>query len=137
MNPQKIYMLRLKPHQDLKLSIKEYMLEHSIQTGAILSAVGSLSHMKVRVADGKSTRQSDEARELISLSGTLSDGHIHAHIAAINEKMDVFGGHLLEGCIIHTTMELVIGDYSKIYESHRVTDEVTGYDELELIRIDK
>jgi predicted DNA-binding protein with PD1-like motif len=125
-----IKMLRLKPRADLKQSIKSFCEENAIQSGAILSAVGSLSSMNVRIADGRTSEQRRENMELISLSGTITDGHIHAHIAAINGKMEVFGGHLLNGCIVNTTMELVIGDYSEDYHNSREHDENTGYDEL-------
>lgn len=127
-------MCRLQPKADLKKSLVEFMKLNEIQSGAILSAVGSLAHMCVRIADGKTSEEHHENMELISLSGTLTSGHIHAHLSAINGKMEVFGGHLLEGCIVNTTLELVIVDLSENFQNQRVYDEQTGYDELVVIK---
>lgn len=128
----KYIMMRLEPKSDLKLSLLEKMAQENIQSGSIVSAVGSLSHMRVRIADGKTTEEHHENMELISLSGTLTDGHIHAHLSAINGDMEVFGGHLLEGCLVNTTMELVLLDLSAVFENKRVLDPKTGYDELKV-----
>lgn len=126
-------MLRLKPKADLKQGIKAFCSEHGIQSGAILSAVGSLSTLTVRIADGHTTEQRHENMELIAMGGTITDGHLHIHIAGINGSMEVFGGHLLDGCVVNTTMELVIGDYSALYQNRREFDPATGYDELVVV----
>lgn len=129
-----IHVLRIKPNQDLKLSLLEFSKLNHIQSGSIVSAVGSLRSMVVRIADGKSIEEYHEPVELTSLSGTFSDGHIHAHLSAISSKMDVFGGHLMPGCLINTTMEVVILDFSDSHQNTRVFDPQTGYDELLVIK---
>lgn len=126
----KTVVYRFKPHQDLKKALSEL----AIDSGSIISAVGSVSLMCVRVADGKSIEEHHENMEVISFSGTLTKGHIHAHIAAINGKMNVFGGHLMDGCIVNTTMEIVILDFSDEYDNRRENDLQTGYDELVVIK---
>lgn len=122
----KTVVLRLKPKEDLKQKLKEC----SIQSGSVISAVGSLRSMTVRVADGKTIEEHHENMEVISLSGTITQGHVHIHIAGINGKMEVFGGHLMDGCIVNTTMEIVLLDFSDEYDNSRAYDEETGYDEL-------
>ena len=52
--------------------------------------------------------------------------------ALSKEDLSTVGGHLVEGCIINTTCELVIGQLEG-YEYDVEFDEETGYDEL-LIR---
>jgi predicted DNA-binding protein with PD1-like motif len=41
------------------------------------------------------------------------------------------GGHLVRGCIVNTTAELVIGDLPEV-EFHRRLDPATGYRELSI-----
>ncbi len=91
--------------------------------------------MKVRIADGETIVSDDQNREVLSLSGTLINGKIHAHIGSISTRMDVFGGHLMEGCIVHTTMEIALLDLSEDVQAERIFDSETGYDELNVIDI--
>jgi uncharacterized protein len=129
-----IHVLRIKPNEDLKLSLIKYAQDSHIQSGSIISAVGSLKSMVVRIADGKSLEEYHEPVELTSLSGTFSDGHIHAHLLAISSRMEVFGGHLMPGCRVNTTLEVVIMDFSDTYNNTRVFDPQTGYDELVVLK---
>jgi predicted DNA-binding protein with PD1-like motif len=131
----KPYLLRLKPSQDIKLELLKYAQERNIKTASIVSAVGSVSSMKVRIADGKTTVGDDQNREVLSLSGTLINGKIHAHIGVISTNMDVFGGHLMEGCVVHTTMEITLLDLSEEIQAERIYDSETGFDELNVIDI--
>ena len=131
----KPYLLRLKPNQDVKLELLRYAQERNIKTASIVSAVGSVSSMKVRIADGKTIVGDDQNREVLSLSGTLINGKIHAHVGAISTRMDVFGGHLMEGCIVHTTIEITLLDLTEDVQAERIFDSETGYDELNVIDI--
>ena len=131
----KPYLLRLKPNQDVKLELLRYAQERNIKTASIVSAVGSVSSMKVRIADGKTIVGDDQNREVLSLSGTLINGKIHAHIGAISTRMDVIGGHLMEGCIVHTTMEITLLDLFVDVQAERIFDSETGFDELNVIDI--
>ena len=131
----KPYLLRLKPNQDVKLELLRYAQERNIKTASIVSAVGSVSSMKVRIADGRTIVSDTHNREVLSLSGTLINGKIHTHIGAISTRMDVFGGHLMEGCVVHTTMEITLLDLSEDVQAERIFDSETGYDELNVIDI--
>lgn len=91
--------------------------------------------MKVRIADGKSVVSDEQNREVLSLSGTLINGKIHVHMGAISMSMDVFGGHLMEGCIVHTTMEITLLDLTNDIKAERIHDSETGFDELNVIDI--
>ena len=126
----KPYLIRLKPKQDIKQELIQFSKKYNIKVGSIVSAVGSVSQMNVRIADGKSVVMDQEDREVFALSGTLVQHQIHVHIAAINTKMKVFGGHLMDGCLVHTTMEITLLDLSDSISATREYDENTGYDEL-------
>jgi predicted DNA-binding protein with PD1-like motif len=46
--------------------------------------------------------------EIVSLTGTLSVGCHHLHVAIADSTGAVFGGHLLPGCVVRTTAEIVL-----------------------------
>jgi predicted DNA-binding protein with PD1-like motif len=67
--------------------------------------------------------------EIVSATGTVSVDDCHIHIAVADQSGAVIGGHLKSGCIIGTTVELVIATFDDI-EYKRAPDVATGYDEL-------
>lgn len=120
---------RLHRGDDLLLSIRSLAREHDISAAVLLSAVGCVSCARVRDASGVNLRSVDEHCEIISLNGTVSAARCHLHIALSKEDLSTVGGHLVEGCIINTTCELVLG----VLDGQRIGvefDEETGYDEL-------
>ena len=53
------YTFRLKKGADLKKEITKYVKENNI-SGVILSGVGSLDKLSIRLADGESTLEKEE-----------------------------------------------------------------------------
>ena len=53
----------------------------------------------------------------------------HFHVSLGNALGDVVGGHLMDGCTIFTTAEIVLGVSNEIVFK-RTFDEATGFDEL-------
>lgn len=120
---------RLHHGDDLLGSIRALAEEAAIEAGVVLSAVGCISCGVVRDASGVRLKTIDEPCEIVSLNGTVSRTRCHLHIALSGEDLSTLGGHLVEGCIINTTCELVIG----ILDGWRFgveQDGETGYDEL-------
>ena len=120
---------RLHRGDDLLRSIRALAEEAAIEAGVVLSAVGCISRGVVRDASGVKLKTIDEPCEIVSLNGTVSRTRCHLHIALSGEDLSTLGGHLVEGCIINTTCELVIG----ILDGWRFgveQDGETGYDEL-------
>ena len=120
---------RLHRGDDLLKSIQALAQEQHIGAGVVLSAVGCITKGIVRDASGVALRKIDEPCEIVSLNGTVSRTRCHLHIALSGEDLSTLGGHLVEGCIINTTCELVIG----ILDGWRFgveQDGETGYDEL-------
>ncbi|WP_320046337.1 PPC domain-containing DNA-binding protein [uncultured Ilyobacter sp.] len=128
----KIHCVRLKKGDDVKKFITNYSAENNIQAGVILSSVGCVINGRIRLADGKSIREFQERLEIISINGTLSPDGSHLHISYSDRNGIVFGGHLVEGNIINTTCELVIGEFCQ-YSFKRSFDKKTGYKEIEII----
>jgi uncharacterized protein len=127
----KIFALRLKPEDDLKVSLGHFVEQHEIQAGFILTAVGSLKQANLRFSDRDNAQLFKKKFEIVSLVGTLSLDGIHLHISLSDRNGKTLGGHLLTGCIIYTTAEIVIGT-SEDFIFLRAVDEVTGYKELEI-----
>lgn len=125
---------RLHRGDDLMASIKALCKEHSISAGVVLSAVGCVSHARLRDASGVNIRKIDRHMEIVSLNGTVSAARCHLHIALSSEDLSTIGGHLTEGCIINTTCELVIGILEGI-EYGVEQDGETGYDEIVFSKI--
>lgn len=120
---------RLHRGDDLLKSIQALAKDQHIGAGVVLSAVGCISKGMVRDASGVTLRQIDAPCEIVSLNGTVSAIRCHLHIALSREDLSTVGGHLVEGCIINTTCELVIGVLDG-WEIATEFDAETGYDEL-------
>ncbi|CAM3182103.1 PPC domain-containing DNA-binding protein [Vibrio ordalii] len=125
----KVTVSRLIKGHDLKQSIAALIKQEKIQAGNIASCVGCLSEVRIRLADGSSDRHLVDAFEIVSLVGTLTASHQHLHIAVADKTGKVIGGHLLDGCLINTTAELILHSYPDLV-FQREFDNQTGYSEL-------
>lgn len=128
----KTYAVRLRRGMDLLQSIESFCVKHEIKAGVVLSGVGCVSRARVRDAGGVNLADLCEPMEIVSLMGTVSEKRCHLHVSFSKEDLSVVGGHLVEGCIVNTTCELVIGELEGCAYDVEF-DEETGYDEL-LIR---
>ena len=125
----KTYTVRLRRGADLLKSIEELCVKNAIRAGVVLSAVGCVSRGRVRDAGGVNIVDIAEPLEIVSLMGTVSHTRCHLHVSFSKEDLSVVGGHLVSGCIINTTCELIIGELENcVYDVE--FDEETGYDEL-------
>lgn len=120
---------RLHRGQDLLLEIKALCNEHHIAAGVMLSAVGCVSKARLRDASGVNIKDIPRHMEIVSLNGTVSAARCHLHAAFSTEDLAAIGGHLVEGCIINTTCELIIGILDNT-EYGVEQDPETGYDEI-------
>ncbi len=129
----KYHCLRLHRGDDLLESIEEICKEKNIKAGAVISGVGCISKGKIRDASGVTVRDITEDCEIVSLNGTVSKKRCHLHIALSKEDLSTMGGHLMKGCIINTTCELIIAELPEIsYDVEE--DPETGYDELIFVK---
>jgi predicted DNA-binding protein with PD1-like motif len=127
----KIYALRLKPGQDLRVELEKFTKENKISAGFIITTVGSLKETKIRLADKPDAASFEGKFEIVSLTGTLSADGVHLHISVSDSTGKTIGGHLTEGCRIYTTAEIVIGVSDEIVFS-RETDTETTFKELKI-----
>ena len=127
----KVIPLRLQPGDDLRQALETWMGEQQEQAGCVISAVGSLSVIQLRLAGAADATTIHGELEILSLSGTLSADGAHLHIAIADSSGAVIGGHLCAGSLVRTTIELVISLLPE-WRFSRELDPATGCAELEI-----
>ncbi|KHD90013.1 MAG: DNA-binding protein [Bdellovibrio sp. ArHS] len=123
------HCFRLRPQQDLKKELLYYCQMHHLHAATVICSVGSLSKAHIRLAGGKDVVEFQGPFEIISLNGTVSAEGIHMHISLSNFEGTVIGGHLMDGCLIHTTAEIILLENTELTFA-REQDGHTGYKEL-------
>jgi len=130
-----IHAFRLTPGQDLRKSLLSYAKGAKLEAGCVVTCVGSLSKVSLRLANADGKRGSNETVsleerfEIVSLTGTVSRHGCHLHMALSDYQGNVVGGHVLDGCVIYTTAEIILGECVGHVFTREMDDE-TGFDEL-------
>jgi uncharacterized protein len=129
----KVHVLRLAPGDDLRgaleASFADLARTHGIAAACIVSAVGGLSQAVLRYADKTGGSDLRGPLELLMLSGTLSADGAHLHGSVADAQGAVKGGHIMPGCLVRTTCEVVIALLPG-WEFRRELDVATGEREL-------
>lgn len=125
----KFIAARLSPHQDLKSAIVALAKNEKIQAGFMATCVGSLEQVTLRFANQEEGVTLVGRFEILSLVGTFSDTSTHLHLSVADSTGKTWGGHLLEGSLIYTTAEIVVGEVVDV-TFERETDTTYGYKEL-------
>ncbi len=136
----RVLAARLAPGCDLLKSLQEIAERENLQSGVVLSGVASLRQVTLRnvrlfpdefpIADRQRIyTPKKEPLELLSLSGNISrrDGevHIHCHITVSSGLDDgrTYGGHLIEGCVILSTGEVIVAEITGIAMKRNIDPE--------------
>lgn len=125
------YAFRLKPGDDLKAGIEKLIKENNIRAGWIATCVGSLTDYTIRFANQAEGTKGSGHFEIVSLVGTVSINGSHIHISISDSTGNTVGGHLMSGCKIYTTAEIVIQASDK-FEFTREKDGSTPWEELQV-----
>ncbi|ATG17258.1 DUF296 domain-containing protein [Providencia alcalifaciens] len=121
--------LRLRPGDDVILTLQQQVKHHQLQAAFIAGCVGSLTDVALRFAGQEDTHLTSGKFEIVSLIGTLDAQGEHLHLAVSDENGHMRGGHMMPGCTVRTTLELIIGEL----ENNTFTREhctLSGYEEL-------
>lgn len=132
-SPATFYAIRLHPGQRLKEELAVWAKTNKADACAIVSCAGSLQKASIRFADQAEATAIEGKHEIVSLSGTLSQHGVHLHISIADSEGRVSGGHLMDGCEIYTTAEIVIAEMSGMVFK-RKHDPETGFSELSIER---
>lgn len=143
----RVIVARLKTGSDLYLSIQEIVLDYDIKAAVILSGVGLLSKARLRncrnlphefpITDKNRNYATFETPlEILGISGNVSlvEGMplVHAHLTLSHIKDDeiqVIGGHMIEGSIVHGFSEIIITEITDI-EMQKEYDQETKTHQL-------
>jgi predicted DNA-binding protein with PD1-like motif len=128
-SPLRTYALRLRPGQDVRRELLAFATQQQLKAACILTGVGSLTTATLRLANQEGPTVYQGHFEIVSLVGTLSVNGSHLHLSVADSTGRTIGGHLLDGNIVYTTLELVIGEMPAL-DFRRETDATFGYKEL-------
>jgi predicted DNA-binding protein with PD1-like motif len=140
------FVFTIEPGKDLLLALKKMLEEEGIQSGLVISAVGSLKKALLRnmkrfpgqlpVTDEDRLYKTFEGPlEILSLSGNVSCQdeelvlHGHITVSCIQDgRVEVLGGHLVEGCITYVKVEVAVlevkVDMIRVWNPERKTWEL-------------
>lgn len=127
----RFYALRLLPQQELLSALRDFIRQHDLRAAWISGCVGSVNQVVLRYAGCEASTLLTGKFEVVSLTGTLDAEREHLHLAVADEHGHMTGGHVMEGCMVRTTLELVIGELDDAVFS-RQTCILSGYDELKV-----
>lgn len=126
-----VVALRLTPQQDLKIELDAYVQQQNLEAACILTCVGSLIQVTLRQANQSAATVHSGHFEIVSLTGVMSKHGSHYHLAVADSTGQTRGGHLLKGCLIYTTAELIVGLMPQL-SFRREPDATTGFRELSI-----
>ncbi|MCQ3937491.1 MAG: DNA-binding protein [Chloroflexi bacterium] len=130
----KTHTFRLIPGADLFDSIEEFVRGNAIEAGCVLSGVGSLTHATLRLANRSHFNDYDGHFEIVSITGTVSVHGSHLHIAISDGRGATIGGHLVGGCKIYTTAEIVLLELDDVIYKREMYENDSGYEELKVYK---
>jgi predicted DNA-binding protein with PD1-like motif len=122
--------VRLKPGQDFLHSIEDVVRKNNIQAGCVLSGVGSFTHASLRLANRTTHTEYDGHFEIVSVTGTVSIHGSHIHVSMSDGDGMTIGGHLVPGCTIYTTAEVVLAIFEDVVYKREKLENDTGFEEL-------
>lgn len=129
---QNLYFVRLNPGDDMLVSLREAVEKLDIKNGIILGGVGSTSsyHFHV-VSTGINPPEEIYTRgkapaDIVSLSGMILNGKVHAHISYSNDRI-AYGGHLEVGT---TVLTFAVVTLAKIKNEIRDWDLIGNIDSI-------
>lgn len=125
----RVLALRLLPGEDLRGALEAAFAASGATAGFVIAAVGSLGAAALRMAAQDRATDVPGPLEIVALSGTFSVAGPHLHVAVAGPDGRVTGGHLLHGCPVRTTCEVVLGLTGAVVFD-RKQDTRTGWKEL-------
>ncbi len=112
---KRVVVVRMNPGDDVLQSLQAAVRDQKMATGLVLNGVGSLDRYRLHVVGVPSLPTEDvffEAEgpyDVLSFSGMILDGRVHAHITVSNTEKAI-GGHLEEGCRVLTFCIVVLAE---------------------------
>lgn len=127
----RFYALRLLPGQEVLSQLRAFAQQQQLHAAWIAGCTGSLTDVALRYAGQENTALLSGKFEVIALNGTLEQSGEHLHLCVSDPHGTMLGGHMMPGCTVRTTLELVIGCLEELAFS-RQSCALSGYDELHI-----
>lgn len=132
---KKIHAFRIKPKEDLLRAIEDYCESNGVTSGIVIGIIGSLEKASLNFLKSLPAnyinKQFDGPMEIASAQGSVAKMDdkiiVHIHVLVDNEN-EIRGGHLVEGSIVFSTAEVVIGELER--QLKRTKNDYTGLFEL-------
>lgn len=111
----RVILVRLNPGEDVRDGLTRACEEQGLRNGVILSGAGSLSRYHVHVVEtnnlppGNIYFEGEEPLDVLTVTGLVNDGRVHAHITFSNTEK-AMGGHVEDGCRVLTFLIVAIGE---------------------------
>lgn len=125
----RFWALRLKPGQDVRVELARFAKAKRLRAAFVASCAGSCTRTSVRYANQPNASVREGHFEIVSLTGTLAADGMHVHASFADSTGATFGGHLMDGSLVYTTAEIVIGEMTRAVYGREV-DSTYGYHEL-------
>ena len=129
-----VHAIRLKPNEDLRRAIENYSKQNNITAGWMVTCAGSLTNYNIRFANEEKGSVGSGYFEIVSLVGTVSKNGCHLHLSISDSTGRTIGGHLLAGCTIYTTAEIVMQSSPQL-NFKREKDGTTQWEELQIEKV--
>jgi len=124
--------------EDILKMIDAVSLEHGVCAGQ-LTLIGAVSKASLGFFDRESmeykTFTIDKDLEVVSCMGNIASTYegglvVHAHMVVADQDGRCYGGHLMPGCEVSVTIELIITEMDG--DVRRARDEATGLNLLDI-----
>lgn len=125
----RIHPLRLGPGDDLRPALEAVFHRLGWRAAFVLQAIGSLDGARLRFAGRDEPTPLHGDLEILTLAGSLSARGAHLHVTVADADGRVVGGHVLPGCRVRTTAEVLVADIVG-FEFDRELDPAIGFAEL-------
>jgi predicted DNA-binding protein with PD1-like motif len=126
--------IRLTPGADLRAPLQELLIARGFEAAFVVAGIGSLAPARLRLAGAQAASEIEGDSEILTLGGTLSLDGAHLHASVADAQGHVAGGHVLPGCIVRTTAEVLVA-WLDGWSLSRQPDAATGWAELVARRI--
>ena len=128
------HAMRLNPGDDVREKLENYVLQNNIKAGWLVTCAGSLIAYNIRFANQEKGNTGQGHFEIVSLTGTLSKNGSHIHISISDSTGKTIGGHLLNGCLVYTTAEIILQSTNDL-NFKREKDGTTPWEELQIEKL--
>ena len=124
---ERVVVVRLKNGTDMLEGLSEAVAREKIRNAVFLSGFGSVTSYHVHVVGNTTFPPKDVFTkeggpfDLLTVSGLVMDGRVHAHITLASTKK-VTGGHLEAGTSVFTFVAISLGVLKDPVDLSRVDD---------------